>query len=123
MEILIGFFVLSLAFVSLGSYSISQRKGLYKSLRLSDGTQLALTALEEAKAELADTAAFQAVYKQVQGAPKTQNYDRTMNKAAYRVEVTLSRGYSPNNLIKAQAKVTWNENHSVRLGVLIPGPL
>lgn len=120
-EILIGFFILSITFVSLGAYTSSQRSGLYKSSQLSDGTQVAVSALEEMKRQLSDSATFRKFYDQAShGAyPTTQN--RTLNAVPYTVTVTVRQGPPADYLLKLRARVTWKGNHAVEFGVLVPG--
>jgi Tfp pilus assembly protein PilV len=120
-EILIGFFVLSIAFVSLGAYTTSQRSGLHKSNQLSDGTQAAASALEEMKRELSDSATFRQRYDQTAFGSLSFQRDRTLNHVDYGVTVTLTRGPSPDYLLKARARATWKGSHAVEFGVLVPG--
>ena len=120
-EILIGFFVLSIAFVSMGAYTSTQRSGLYKSSQLSDGTQAAVSALEEMKRELSDSALFKQRFEQTQHGPLPFTRDRKLNNVDYGVTVTLTPGPAQDYLIKVRARATWKGSHAVEFGVLVPG--
>lgn len=120
-EILIGFFVLSVAFVSLGAYTSGQRSGLNKSNQLSDGTQAAVSALEEVKRELSDSATFRQRYESAGHGPVGFDRGRTLNNVAYGVRITITRGPAADYLLKVRARATWKGNHAVEFGVLVPG--
>lgn len=120
-ELLIGFFVLSIAFVSLGAYTSGQRSGLHKSNQLSDGTQAAVSALEEMKRELSDSATFKQRFDQSAHGPLAYDRGRTVNNMAFGVRVTISRGPSTDYLLKVRARSTWKGSHAVEFGVLVPG--
>jgi hypothetical protein len=121
-EILIGFFLLSIAFVSLGAYTSGQRSGLNKSNQLSDGTQAAVSALEEMKRELSDSAVFRQRFAATGHGPLGFERGRTINNIPYGVAVTLTRGgAAANYLIKVRARATWKGSHAVEFGVLVPG--
>ncbi len=120
-EILIGFFILSVAFVSLGAYTSTQRSGLYKSNQLADGTQAAVSALEEMKRELSDSATFKQRYALTASGALPLQRDRKVNNVPYGVTVTLTRGPANDYLLKVRAKATWKGSHSVEFGVLVPG--
>lgn len=120
-EILIGFFILSITFVSLGAYTSSQRSGLYKSSQLSDATQMAVTALEEMKRDLSDSAKFAQMYQKAGYGSVPLNDTRKINNVDYQVRMTVSRGPAQDYLLKVRAKAIWKHSHSVEFGVLIPG--
>ena len=120
-EILIGFFILSIAFVSLGAYTSSQRSGLYKSSQLSDGTQAAVSALEEMKRELSDSLTFKQRYDQSEHGPLAFARDRQVNNMPYGVTVTVTRGPDQDYLLKVRARAVWKGSHTVEFGVLVPG--
>jgi type II secretory pathway pseudopilin PulG len=120
-EILIGFFVLSIAFASLGAYTSSQRTGLFKSSRLSDGTQAAVSALEEMKRDLSDSAKFANLYEQAGHGSVPISKSRSVNNVLYKIELTVTRGPEPDYLLKVRAQAAWKGSHSVELGVLVPG--
>lgn len=69
MEVLMGFFVPAIAFVMLGAYQIHLRMGRCRSAELSDATQVAISALELVKGELADPARFSSNHKAVKHKP------------------------------------------------------
>ncbi|MDB5102577.1 MAG: hypothetical protein JWP91_266 [Fibrobacteres bacterium] len=121
LEILVGFFVLALAFVSLGAYTSSQRNGLFKSSQLSDGTQVAVSALEETKRMLSDSATFKKMYDQTGYGDYPVTASRTINAVPYTVTVTMRRGPVKDYLLKVRARVTWKGSHSIEFGVLVPG--
>lgn len=121
LEILIGFFVLSIAFVSLGAYTSGQRSGLHKSNQLSDGTQAAVSALEEMKRELSDSATFKQRFDQSEHGPISFSRGRTVNSIPYAVQVTVTRGPAADYLLKVRARATWKGSHAVEFGVLVPG--
>jgi type II secretory pathway pseudopilin PulG len=120
-EILIGFFVLSIAFVSLGAYTSSQRTGLFKSSQLSDGTQAAVSALEETKRDLSDSSKFAQLYGQTEHGAVPIAKTRTVNNVTYKIALTVTRGPEPDYLLKVRAQASWKGQHSVELGVLVPG--
>jgi Tfp pilus assembly protein PilV len=120
-EILIGFFVLSIAFVSMGAYTSSQRTGLFKSSQLSDGTQAAVSALEEMKRDLSDSARFAQLYGQAEHSAVPFSKSRTVNNVPYKIDLTVTRGPAPDYLLKVRAQASWKGSHSVELGVLVPG--
>lgn len=120
-EILIGFFVLSIAFVSLGAYTSGQRSGLHKSNQLSDGTQAAVSALEEMKRELSDSAVFKQRFDLSGHGPISYSRGRTINNMPFGVQVTVSRGPAADYLLKVRARATWKGSHAVEFGVLVPG--
>lgn len=121
MEILIGFFVLSLAFASMGAYTSSQRTGLFKASQLTDATQVAVSSLEQMKRTLSDSTTFKQMYDKAQIAPVASQSSRTMNAVQYNVAFTVSPGPSQDYMLKLKARVTWKGTHSVELGVLVPG--
>ena len=121
MEILIGFFVLSLAFASLGAYTSSQRNGLFKASQLADATQLAVSSLEQMKRTLSDSTVFKQMYDKAQIAPVESSNSRTMNAMPYSVALTVSEGPSADYVLRLKAHVTWKGGHAVDLGVLVPG--
>jgi type II secretory pathway pseudopilin PulG len=121
LEILIGLIVLALAFVSLSAYTASQRKGLNISSQLSDGTQVAATALETYKGRLSDSATFRNVYDQVAGGPREFPDHKTVNKLSYAVNLTVKRAPAPLYALQVRARVTWKSTHNVELGMIFPG--
>lgn len=123
MEVLMGFFVLAIAFVMLGAYQIHQRKALYRSGELSDATQVAISALEKAKGDLADPARFATAYKAVKHKPALSLSKAKLNQVAYTVDLAVSRGIAANGMLKAQVNVVWLDHHRVVMGVLIAEPL
>lgn len=120
-EILIGFFVMSIAFVSMGAYTSTQRAGLFKSSQLSDGTQAAVSSLEEMKRDLSDSAKFLQMYGQAKDGPIPITKAKTVNNVPYSVLITVSQGPSQDYLLKVRAKASWKGKHSVEFGVLVPG--
>jgi type II secretory pathway pseudopilin PulG len=120
-EILIGFFILSLTFVSLGAYTSSQRTGLFKSNQLSDGTQVAVSSLEEMKRQLSDSATFKKFYDYASAGAYPTTQKRTVNAVPYTVTVTILRGPPADYILKLRSRVTWKGSHSVEFGVLVPG--
>lgn len=96
LEILVGLVVLALAFISLATYTSSQRKGLNVSGQLSDGTQVA-------------------------GGPRTFSDHKTVNGLHYAVDLTVKRAPAPLYALQVRAKVTWKSTHNVELGMLFPG--
>jgi hypothetical protein len=120
-EILIGFFILSITFVSLGAYTSSQRTGLYKSSQLSDGTQAAVSALEEMKRELSDSLAFKNMFDQAGSGPVSISRNRNLNGIPYALDITVTRASVANYLLRVRAKAVWKGSHSVEFGVLVPG--
>lgn len=121
LEILIGLVVLALAFVSLSAYTSSQRKGLNVSSQLSDGTQVAASALETYKGQMSDSAAFRQVYNQVEFSPKSISDHKTVNRLPYSVNLTVKRAPAPLYALQVRAKVTWRSTHNVELGMIFPG--
>lgn len=121
LEVLLGFFVLAVAFVSLGAYVSSQRGGLNRAGRLSDGTHVAVSVLEAQKALLADSAAFRALFDQAAFVPRTTSLERTVNHVRYGVAVTVSRAPAPLYALKVRARVSWTGSRAVELGVMVPG--
>jgi Tfp pilus assembly protein PilV len=121
LEVLLGFFILSITFVSLGAYTSSQRNGLYKSSQLSDGTLAAVSALEETKRQLSDSATFKKLYEQAGHGPVPITKKMTLNAVPYVVSVSLRRGPPNDYLLKIRAKAAWKGSHSVEFGVLVPG--
>lgn len=121
LEILLGFFLLAVAFVSLGAYTSSQRGGLNRAGRLSDGTQVAVSVLETQKALLADSAAFRALFDEAASVPRTTSLERTVNHVRYGVAVTFARAPEPLYALKVRARVSWSGSHAVDLGVMVPG--
>jgi Tfp pilus assembly protein PilV len=120
-EVLLGFFVLSITFVSLGAYTSSQRNGLFKSSQLSDGTQAAVSALEEMKRQLSDSSAFKAMYDKAGSGPFPVSKNRTLNAVPYTVTVTVRRGPDSDYLLRLRARAVWKGSHAVEFGVLVPG--
>ena len=120
-EILVGLFVLGSACICLSAYTASQRKGLYKSSRLSDATHAAASALETIKGQLADSAAFKMMYDNAAGHTITQSSQKTVNKNVYAVDLAIARAPAPLYALNVRAKVAWAENHRVELGLLYPG--
>ena len=120
-EILVGLLVLGFACVCLSAYTASQRKGLYKSSRLSDATHAAASALETIKGQLADSAAFKKIYDNAAGITVTQSSQETVNKSVYVVDLAITRAPAPLYALNVRAKVIWGEKHSVALGLLYPG--
>ncbi|MDB5051539.1 MAG: hypothetical protein JWO30_4610 [Fibrobacteres bacterium] len=120
-EILIGFFVLSIAFVSLGAYTSSQRSGLYKSSQLSDGTQAAVSSLEEMKRQLCDSTRFSQMYEQTKHGAFPITMNKNVNNVPYTVQITVTQGPPQDYLLKVRAKAVWKGSHSVEFGVLVPG--
>ena len=120
-EVLLGFFVLSITFVSLGAYTSSQRNGLFRSNQLSDGTQAVVSALEETKRQFSDSATFRKMWDQAEYGAFTIPSNRTVNAVSYKVTVTVRRGPAPDYLLRLRARAVWKDSHSVEFGVLVPG--
>jgi Tfp pilus assembly protein PilV len=121
LEILVGLIVLALAFVSLSAYTASQRKGLYKSSQLADGTQVAATALETMRGQLSDSAAFASLYHQAQTGPRSISSQRTVNNFPFYIALTVTCAPAPLYALHVRAKVTWKSTHAIELGMLYPG--
>jgi hypothetical protein len=94
---------------------------LYKSGQLSDGTQAAVSALEDMKRQLSDSATFKNMYEKAGygGFPIAKN--STINAVPYTVTVTVRRGPASDYLLHLRARAAWKGSHSVEFGVLVPG--
>ena len=121
LEILIGFFVLAIAFVGMAAYNATQRGSLNRSGRLSDGTQIAMSALETSKAQLADSSGFRREYDLAGIAPRTTSRDVVLNNVHYTVDMTVTRAPAPLYALKVRSRVKWKASHAIEMGVLVPG--
>lgn len=121
LEVLMGFFVLAIAFVSLGAYSSTQRTGLNRSSRLADETQIAISTVEGIKGRLADSAQFRSQFDRAALGPDVTTLQKTFNNIHYTVDVSIERGPDPLYALNVQARVYWKAGHAIELGVLVPG--
>jgi type II secretory pathway pseudopilin PulG len=121
LEILIGICVLAFSFFALSGYSSFQRLGLNKASQLAAGTQVAASALEATKLQLADSLTFRSLFDQSAIYPKVITRQSTVNHVAYTVRLTLEHAQSPLYALKIRALASWGNAHRVELGVLFPG--
>ncbi len=111
----------SVAFIGLSRYTALKRSGLYKSSQLSDATETGVSALEEMKAELSDSANFVSMHADAEKGPVRMTRNRNVNSVPFAIDISVTQGPAQENILKIMANSVWSENHSVTLGVLFPG--
>jgi type II secretory pathway pseudopilin PulG len=122
LEILIGFAAISFVLIGLSLFLRGQVAGVRGSNDLGDATQVALTRLEVMKRTLADTAVFQSQYESAAAGTVKHELTRTMNHREYRILTEIDRPPEPLIGLRVRATVTWENGHSLELGLLVPGP-
>lgn len=122
LELMLSATVLGIVMVFFSFFVRGQIAGMKKSEQLSNATQVAIGALEKCKNELADSARFRERFDGTDKGPDEDFRTASMNKMDYSITLSYARAADPLYALKVQARVRWNKLHSVKLGVLVPGP-